>query len=340
MHLAPDMRRICVTFSPPLPMTVAASALEMMARTWSQFDSSWWPLEAGWAVEGPLAVEVDWMGWVSGAAEAAEVGASGTTVSPWPSLVPFWAAGTGASGSLLADSEGAEAVAGSGAEGACSVDSSLTTLSSAGRFASGWSPGPEGDEGSSSGRFWLGAVAVVGEADIVALLYQSKGRLFLFQAQRTRSGRKVLRIARVTYSRGLSKENLLEGGSAKGLQCGVGSRRENGAMCGWRRGEDDRLEGARSRAGLRGVPVVEELCEGAVWCRSWGRRRRRLSKRARQSKPCSVVAASRVSSSARAKVCRGPGDGEWQWELMKARRKVWRRGQGEVAMDGQEQEAT
>jgi len=33
VHFAPAMRRICDTFSPPFPMTVAASALEMIART-------------------------------------------------------------------------------------------------------------------------------------------------------------------------------------------------------------------------------------------------------------------------------------------------------------------
>ena len=51
MHLAPDILRMRVTFSPPLPMTVAASALEMMDLTCSQDVSSVvaaapWPLDA------------------------------------------------------------------------------------------------------------------------------------------------------------------------------------------------------------------------------------------------------------------------------------------------------
>lgn len=41
--------------------------------------------------------------------------------------------------------------------------SSLSTLSRAGRLASGWSVGPDGEDGSSSGRFWVatGASGVV-----------------------------------------------------------------------------------------------------------------------------------------------------------------------------------
>ena len=50
-----------------------------------------------------------------------------------------------------------------------SSPSSFRTLSRAGRFASGWSVGAEGDEGSSRGRLVEGmAVVEVGDADIVS----------------------------------------------------------------------------------------------------------------------------------------------------------------------------
>jgi hypothetical protein len=44
------------------------------------------------------------------------------------------------------------------------------TLSKAGRFASGWSPGPDGEDGSSRGRFWDGIAEVVGEADMIPIV--------------------------------------------------------------------------------------------------------------------------------------------------------------------------
>jgi hypothetical protein len=44
----------------------------------------------------------------------------------------------------------------------------LTTLSSAGRFASGSSLEAEGDDGSSRGRFCEGAAATGGEADMLS----------------------------------------------------------------------------------------------------------------------------------------------------------------------------
>jgi hypothetical protein len=49
--------------------------------------------------------------------------------------------------------------------------SSLTILSRAGRFASGWSFGPAGEEGSSRGRLAEDA-AIVGDADMVPM-YES-----------------------------------------------------------------------------------------------------------------------------------------------------------------------
>ena len=49
------------------------------------------------------------------------------------------------------------------------ADSALMTLSRAGRLASGWSPGAEGEEGSSSGRFWEGmAEDVAGDVDMLS----------------------------------------------------------------------------------------------------------------------------------------------------------------------------
>jgi hypothetical protein len=45
------------------------------------------------------------------------------------------------------------------------VDSSFTILSRAGRFASGWSLGPAGDDGSSRGRL-VEEAAMVGDADM------------------------------------------------------------------------------------------------------------------------------------------------------------------------------
>lgn len=91
-------------------------------------------------------------------------GASVTNVSPCSSLASGLAPFVDpASTSKLDPTTGGVVLAGAGFS---SSPPSFTILSSAGRFASGWSFGVDGEEGSSRGRFvdWMGA-AVVGEGE-------------------------------------------------------------------------------------------------------------------------------------------------------------------------------
>lgn len=137
------------TFSPPLPMIVAASGLEITARIWIHAASSW-------AVAELMAVaDVDATVAAAATGSAAPV-ADSVTGSASP---PFVSSSPLASGSVAEFSLGSAGV---------SISSSLLeALSRAGRLASGWSVALDGEEASSRGRF-ADCVGWVGEADMFA----------------------------------------------------------------------------------------------------------------------------------------------------------------------------
>jgi hypothetical protein len=95
--------------------------------------------------------------------------ASGRRVSTGASLEPFVVGGaSGLAISALASSDlTASAVPPTALE---SSPSSFRTLSRAGRFASGWSVGAEGEDGSSRGRLVDGmAIVEIGDDDIAEI---------------------------------------------------------------------------------------------------------------------------------------------------------------------------
>lgn len=143
-------------------------------------------------------------------------------------------------------------------------DSSLTTLSRAGRLASGKSVGAEGDDGSSRGRFADGAVvAEVGDADMVCVLrFGLKGSCF------KTVGSTVLLLETCSndlmYTRKVERKLAGVGGSLVGDEEAMravgkarGAGRVEGKWCCDRAG----IEGCcdKSQVLIRGMEVLDEL---------------------------------------------------------------------------------
>lgn len=148
---------------------------------------------------------VDGSGCVSGAGRAGRpVVPAEATASMCASVAPF---ATGADWPCSSVTVLSCAGAVAAAAAAPSVAASFTTLSSAGRLASGKSVGAEGEEGSSRGRFAEDiAVVEVGDADMSRDLGESPVELICFQSKISYY---FFFLKSFLYTPGVSKENLL-----------------------------------------------------------------------------------------------------------------------------------
>ena len=123
---------------------------------------------------------VERIGWVTGSGgSAAPFVDGGAWASRCVSVAPFVAGAGGPCSSLVFTPSAAKTAAVSDAS---TVASSLTTLSSAGRLASGKSVGAEGEEGSSKGRLAEDIAAVEeGDTDMSRDPKESPGEMNLLQ---------------------------------------------------------------------------------------------------------------------------------------------------------------
>ena len=102
-----------------------------------------------------------------------------------------------------------------------SAMSSFKILSRAGRLASGWSFGPEGEEGSSSGRFWVTTGVSVGVSAIV-LVRDDSVRRMLYQKSDYANARSLLLLLVCLLLLRTKAANVEECVRVRVIECRIG----------------------------------------------------------------------------------------------------------------------